>query len=279
MKRVLLGVAALAVLGACAPRVPDSGARVEPVQRAIPDVAPVVSQPLGQDPATAPLPSSITQAVNGPVAEQNAQTSAAAANSGIAPVEASPSNPAPLQVNNPGISDEQDFAAVSAERSIQSDAQRIAANRAQYTLISPTDLPTRPGTDQPNIVEYALRTSHPVGTQLYRRSGLRANRSAAACAAFPSPDQAQIEFLSQGGPRRDRRGLDPDGDGFACSWDPRPFRAARAAQPQLAPETAPASALVEPAVDLVEEQAAVAPAPAPTAPASAIVQPLVISSE
>ena len=39
-------------------------------------------------------------------------------------------------------------------------------------------------------------------------------------------DVAQEAFLAQGGPQSDRKGLDPDGDGFACDWDPRPFRAA-----------------------------------------------------
>ena len=34
------------------------------------------------------------------------------------------------------------------------------------------------------------------------------------------------EGLPCGGPERDPRGLDPDGDGFACDWDPAPFRAA-----------------------------------------------------
>ena len=37
---------------------------------------------------------------------------------------------------------------------------------------------------------------------------------------------AQEAFLKAGGPERDRYGLDPDGDGFACRWDPTPFRAA-----------------------------------------------------
>jgi hypothetical protein len=32
--------------------------------------------------------------------------------------------------------------------------------------------------------------------------------------------------LANGGPERDKEGLDPDGDGFACGWDPRPFRSA-----------------------------------------------------
>ncbi|CAN0586593.1 unnamed protein product, partial [Ectocarpus sp. 12 AP-2014] len=41
-------------------------------------------------------------------------------------------------------------------------------------------------------------------------------------------DQAQIAFLEAGGPEKDRNGMDPDGDGFACNWDPTPFR--RAAQ-------------------------------------------------
>ena len=29
-----------------------------------------------------------------------------------------------------------------------------------------------------------------------------------------------------GGPERDQFGIDPDGDGYACSWDPSPFRKA-----------------------------------------------------
>ena len=37
---------------------------------------------------------------------------------------------------------------------------------------------------------------------------------------------AQEEFLRTGGPERDKLGVDPDGDGFACAWDPRPFRTA-----------------------------------------------------
>ena len=47
-----------------------------------------------------------------------------------------------------------------------------------------------------------------------------------ACAKYSSSDLAQSDFLAQGGPRRDRLGLDPDGDGFACAWNPQPFRAA-----------------------------------------------------
>jgi hypothetical protein len=122
-----------------------------------------------------------------------------------------------------GISDEQDFQAVSQRETIASDAERIARNRLQYQQIQPTDLPQRPADTGPNIVAYALATTHGVGQQQYQRSGFGSNPER-ACAKFASPDLAQQAFLERGGPDRDRLGVDPDGDGFACSWDPRPFR-------------------------------------------------------
>ncbi len=122
-----------------------------------------------------------------------------------------------------GISDEQDFNAVASRETIESDAARIERNRQQYTVIQPTAVPQRTETG-PNIVQYALQTQHNPGTQMYSRSSLRFTDPQAACARYSSADLAQQAFLEAGGPQRDRRGLDPDGDGFACSWDPRPFR-------------------------------------------------------
>ncbi len=160
-------------------------------------------------------------------AETAAALAAAQANSGQMPVQASPSNPAPAIVNNPGISDENDFQAVSDRESIESDAERIARNRQLYKEVEPTAVPRRPGDQQPNIVQYALQTNNPVGTQLYSRGGLHLKgRTARNCAKYGSSDLAQIDFLSKGGPKRDRMGLDPDGDGYACGWDPAPFRQA-----------------------------------------------------
>jgi hypothetical protein len=46
------------------------------------------------------------------------------------------------------------------------------------------------------------------------------------CDRYRSKDEAQQDFLAKGGPERDAYGLDPDGDGYACGWDPRPFRLA-----------------------------------------------------
>ncbi len=133
----------------------------------------------------------------------------------------------PQPITNTGISDEQDFAAVSSRRSIQSDADLIEQNRQTYEVVAPTAVPQRGQDGQPNIVQYALNTSNPVGTKLYSRAGFNLEAKAQRnCARFASPDQAQIEFLSSGGPQRDRKGLDPDGDGYACAWDPSPFRSA-----------------------------------------------------
>lgn len=132
--------------------------------------------------------------------------------------------------NNSGISDEQDFTAVSGRETIESDAERIAANRANYVVVQPTAVPTRTGSSGPNIVEFALSTNNAVGTSLYNRTNLLAgNRFERNCAKFGSSDQAQEAFLRSGGPERDRTGIDPDGDGFACHWDPTPFRNVRQA--------------------------------------------------
>ena len=67
------------------------------------------------------------------------------------------------------LSDENDFEAVSERQSIESDAERIESNRAKYVLIEPTSLPRRPGSNVPSIVEFAIKTTNPIGTQLYAR--------------------------------------------------------------------------------------------------------------
>ncbi|MGP9789906.1 hypothetical protein [Roseinatronobacter sp. NSM] len=79
----------------------------------------------------------------------------------------------------------------------------------------------------PNLFVYALSTRHNVGEQRHtRRHPLRWQRWEAACSQFATQDLAQDAFLMAGGPERDPNHLDPDGDGFACWWDPRPFRQA-----------------------------------------------------
>lgn len=211
-----------------------SGEPLEPAavsSSVVPGAAPVTSTPLATTGAvsTNPIPTSNanTATAQDIAAEAAAALALADSNSGVAPVQASPSNPAPTQVSNTGISDENDFAAVSGRESIESDAERIARNKEQYQQVAPTAVPERDGNASPNVVQYALNTSNPVGNRIYSRSGFNlADKATRNCAAFPSPDQAQIAFLDAGGPQKDRRNLDPDGDGYACAWDPSPFRRA-----------------------------------------------------
>jgi len=227
-------------LVACAPAVPDSGQGVgfgdysdyvrqrDAQQQAIaaPTATPGFStERVGAalDAAERPGTAAATAPVGGPVVGQ------------IVSAGARPRGNAPAGIRQEGgemrpagsrISDEQDFDAVAARETIQSDAERLAQQRAQYQVIAPTALPQRNGATGPNIVQFALSTTHAPGTAVYARSSLFARNPLVACAKFPSPDLAQEAFLAAGGPERDRQGLDPDGDGFACGWDPRPFRMA-----------------------------------------------------
>lgn len=266
MMRVLPVAAALLGLAACSQPVPDSAAGVGfsdyNAYSAAPPVAPLdpmaaqVPTPAtgGFSPATAaaaidratgvvppatPLPGApLTGAVIGAAPAPMATTLAPAPMTEV-PLDANGQRPrgnAPagikeemgeMAVVNPTISDENDFQAVSARETIESDKARIERNRAQYQVDQPAPLPERSGNvGGAPIVQFALSTSHPVGTQMYARSGLRLKSPEAACAGYTSADQAQEEFLASGGPDRDRKGLDPDGDGYACSWNPAPFRAA-----------------------------------------------------
>ncbi len=177
-------------------------------------VAPVAAAPLATTPVVTPTPTAT------PLPTDSTERPRGGAPAGIKEESGE------MVRNNAGISDEQDFNAVSARETIESDKERIARNRAEYVVVQPGALPTRPGDTGPNIVEFALATKHAPGVQMYKRSGLSVRSAESACAKYSAPDQAQQDFLAKGGPDRDRMGVDPDGDGFACAWDPRPFRTA-----------------------------------------------------
>jgi len=213
MKRFLL-LGTVLVLAACeGPQEAEN--KVPPLDAAIP-TAPVISQEIILDGTTgfvaAETPESRAETVH--LEPMSADDD---------PLQANPNNIAPTLL---GLSDENDFDAVAERQSIASDAERLATNRDRYKLIEPTDLPSRPGETGPNIVEYALATNNPVGEPLYQRFLLfmTADKYRASCRAYASPDLAQIAFLAQGGPDKDPLGIDPDGDGFACAWDPSIFR-------------------------------------------------------
>ncbi len=72
-----------------------------------------------------------------------------------------------------------------------------------------------------NVIEFARTTNNRVGEKLYSRSGKKGS------CRFSSNDAAQRKFLENGGPQSDPLGLDPDGDGFACKFDPSYYRSLR----------------------------------------------------
>ncbi|MBC7163680.1 MAG: hypothetical protein H5U15_01600 [Roseovarius sp.] len=240
--RVTLAVVVLAALSACAPAIPDSRTGVDPgTGVGFGNSQDYLRQKAEREAALAspvpPPPSSVSAMPPGAATPPGTEAERLAADTraalavdpgtGREVVQASPSNPPPAVVNSVGISQENSFDAVGAERSIEEDAARIAQNRAQYQVVQPEAIGPRPGDVGPNIVAYALATEHPRGTQIYRRVGVNLqSRAERACRNYPSPDQAQLDFLRRGGPERDRLGLDPDGDGYACDWDPAPFRRA-----------------------------------------------------
>ena len=158
----------------------------------------------------------------------------------VQPMTAATTPPPVVPVSNSGgMSDEQDFNAVAGRETIESDAARIAAAKANYQQIEPTALPERPGGETSSIVDFALSTTNNVGESIYRRSGIMADsRFERNCAKYPSQDKAQEAFLAAGGPKTNAKGLDPDGDGFACYWDPAPFRSAKMGA-SLAPAVVP----------------------------------------
>jgi hypothetical protein len=200
---------------------PPTPPRATPVAQPAP-----VSVARASAPAPSPAPEAASVAAAARAALQAAQPPASA------PAPAAPiatSAPPPVDRSNPGISDEQDFAAVAGRETIESDAERIARMQAERVVIAPTAIPDRPEGLGPNIIDYALATSHPLGERRYTRRPISDERHQRACLAFRSADLAQEWFLQNGGPGRDRQGLDPDGDGYACGWNPGVFRAAAAA--------------------------------------------------
>ncbi|WP_319004473.1 hypothetical protein [Loktanella gaetbuli] len=225
MIRSVLCLTALVATAACAPRVPDSGAAaVMASQRAAQQA---------QAPATFSAPSAVAAAPLG--ADNQAVASSELAALGIgAGAAAAPEQVGPplsavrvqqVASNNAALSDENSFDAVASRETIESDAQRRAQLAAQRQVVMPTAVPNRPADTGPNIVEYALSAPNRKGQEWYSRSVFASQRTFERnCAEYNSPDAAQRDFLARGGPERNARGLDPDGDGFACGWDPAPFR-------------------------------------------------------
>lgn len=131
---------------------------------------------------------------------------------------------APLDAMRPDASplagSVQEAAAVPAAPADGSADLAAAATAA----VSDTPASTSLATDTAALTAYAEANSHAVGTPVHSRDFASPERAERACARYASADQAQSAFLAAGGPAQDPRGLDPDGDGYACAWDPASAR-------------------------------------------------------
>jgi hypothetical protein len=258
-RRPLLAGLALVLLAACEPPVPDSSAVVRgpgfetPAQAAAREAAlrrttPTPSQTI-RPPATPSSPAigalvTDGNAIEPPMTEAERIALETRSVLGVPPpqppaalppevIEAVPdaepdgAEPSALDLdrNNPTISREQDFGTVASQRSIEADAARVNAARQQFQLVEPRAL-QRPDEVGPNIISYAIERARPVGASGTFRRGFAASQRAAErrCQGYRTADVAQEEFLAAGGPEQDRLGLDPDGDGNACGWNPATFR-------------------------------------------------------
>lgn len=205
MKSYISLVAALMLAVACSPNSPDDGAQY------FSNIAPETS---ALDAEKQRLEAAETTVV---AQEDGVEDIAASA---LASLDTPEANLVAGQ-NSASISDSQDFSAVSARETIESDAAKLAALRERYQEVSTEDVGTVPTRNGPNLASYALQAQNAVGEKVYGRF----NIGLSGCGRFRvDPDAAQREFLANGGPERDPRRLDPDGDGFACDWDPSIYR-------------------------------------------------------
>lgn len=260
MKHGFLIGLAVATLAACAPpppAVPDSGVGVGfgdyadfELQRARRE-AQLSGQPIAGPLSAIPRPATATATATTPGPNPNAAiptselaaagigtsvastgTSALESGAPLSAVGAGPVGETAAErerrlANNPEISDENSFDAVASRETIESDAERRQQQADNLVVVEPVPLPETRADSGPNIVSYAINAPNQKGQEWYSRSILSGDtRFSRNCATYANPDAAQRDFLTRGGPERDPRGIDPDGDGFACGWDPAPFRAA-----------------------------------------------------
>ena len=119
-------------------------------------------------------------------------------------------------------------AAIPVQLPVKAPTAAEIAGTPCRTVVAPTVV-VQPGQrvvaqPVPDLARYANHERQLPGQAVYQRPGGSAARAAQLCGAFGSADAAQRTFILAGGPVIDPRGLDPDGDGFVCGWDPRPYR-------------------------------------------------------
>lgn len=187
------------------------------------DIVPMRERPA---PPAAPAPGAIATQTLAPLgnlvtASVESAPAAAPARAPVVVASAAPATATPAPTA--AIRDQQVYHAGQSQRTTPEGAAPAQAQIVTASIPAPSEH------GGPNLVAYALSSQNPVGTEIYRRiNPLRWSRWENACLQYRNQDAAQQAFLEAGGPQRDRDNLDPDGDGYACWWDPTPLRQALA---------------------------------------------------
>lgn len=206
------------VLAACEPSVPNSAAGVG--FGAYPGSQPRDGALQGAPLSATTPPAGSTAALDAAAAKTTQGTIGADA---IAALRATaPSSPGPAPVN-PATGE---YIGVNGQPRAPGQPMDAMSHFGTTRPAPVTDMTTQ-GAAGPNLAAYALAATNSLGQKVYARNGFKMTSTEKACAKFVSSDLAQRAFLEKGGPVQDPGNLDPDGDGFACAWDPRPFQAAR----------------------------------------------------
>ena len=103
-------------------------------------------------------------------------------------------------------------------------AEKLADALKQRVIVETIPPPPSATDSNINVASYARTTKNDLGQKIYQRSPFHGKNHVRECAKFRTKDLAQKSFLENGGPERDLNNLDPDGDGFACLWDPHFYR-------------------------------------------------------
>jgi len=94
-------------------------------------------------------------------------------------------------------------------------ARQISTQSPKILAIVEAELGIR-GESSTSFTYLGKRTSSVLGQALYRRLASKSGNK--NCSDFRSEAEAQMFFLSSGGPLLDPNNLDRDGDGLACEW-------------------------------------------------------------
>ena len=202
MNKGLIAVLALGLAGGC-----TSG------ELSVPEPASVVEVPYGSNAAVPVTGTASTSSVSLDNLPEGVQRAPA----GVTSADAAPGVGRPLDTDTLNLLqttlEEQKIDAAIAQ-------QKLDEDRSKLVIVQPGALPDQVA--GVNIALYARQSTNAVGERIYNRSGGLGLSS--GCRKFKNADDAQRAFLASGGPQSDQYGLDPDGDGFACGWDPTPYR-------------------------------------------------------